>query len=212
MPADSVDSEANAPLSHTTNAEVLRRVLAPTVSASAPSAAQDDDDEGGGVFFLRSFTDDQKRELLERAYTVLYTPSNEHFGIVPVESMAIEVPVVAVASGGPCESIDDGETGLLCSPDAVSFRKAMERLIYQPDETLQMGIKGRERVQRLFSRSAFEKRLDALCCRLVYADAGSNPALTGLHLRLWVYLASTLAHTIVLPLSVLLAMRYAGAR
>ena len=33
---------------------------------------------------------------------------NEHFGIVPLESMYVGTPVIAVASGGPLETIVPG--------------------------------------------------------------------------------------------------------
>lgn len=42
---------------------------------------------------------DERSALLVRASCVLYTPSNEHFGIVPVEAMCCGAPVVAVNSG-----------------------------------------------------------------------------------------------------------------
>lgn len=57
------------------------------------------------MIFLRSFDDAQRNFLLTRATAVLYTPENEHFGIVPVEAMFMRRPVVACASGGPLESI-----------------------------------------------------------------------------------------------------------
>jgi len=37
--------------------------------------------------------------LLSRATVVLYTPTNEHFGIVPVEGMGSGTPVIALKSG-----------------------------------------------------------------------------------------------------------------
>lgn len=37
------------------------------------------------VKYMRSFTDDEKTRLLASARAVLYTPANEHFGIVPIE-------------------------------------------------------------------------------------------------------------------------------
>ncbi|CAN0499507.1 unnamed protein product, partial [Scytosiphon promiscuus] len=40
-----------------------------------------------------------RSDLLGRASCVLYTPSHEHFGIVPVEAMCCGAPVVAVNSG-----------------------------------------------------------------------------------------------------------------
>jgi hypothetical protein len=39
------------------------------------------------ILFVRSFTDRQKLTLLTASTAVLYTPENEHFGIVPIEGM-----------------------------------------------------------------------------------------------------------------------------
>jgi alpha-1,3/alpha-1,6-mannosyltransferase len=68
---------------------------------------------GRHVSFVRSFTDEQKAVLLQKCSAVIYTPSNEHFGIVPLEAMAASRPVIAVNNGGPLESIVDGHTGFL---------------------------------------------------------------------------------------------------
>lgn len=52
-------------------------------------------------FFLFVCSQPEERStLLRQASCVLYTPSNEHFGIVPVEAMCSEAPVIAVNSGG----------------------------------------------------------------------------------------------------------------
>lgn len=74
--------------------------------------------ENNRVRFIRSFTDAEKRKLLEECSAVVYTPSHEHFGIVPIETMAAMRPVIAVNNGGPLESVADGETGFLCPPTA----------------------------------------------------------------------------------------------
>lgn len=37
------------------------------------------------VRFIRSFSDDEKAKLIEGCRAILYTPANEHFGIVPLE-------------------------------------------------------------------------------------------------------------------------------
>ena len=42
------------------------------------------------VHFLCSVSEELKHALLSRCIAVLYTPSNEHFGIVPVECMYME--------------------------------------------------------------------------------------------------------------------------
>lgn len=67
----------------------------PTMSGSAR----------GRVVFLKNITLMGKARLLATATAVMYTPPAEHFGIVPVEAMAVGAPVVAVAAAGPRESV-----------------------------------------------------------------------------------------------------------
>lgn len=56
--------------------------------------------------FLRSPNDKFKLFLLKRSNVLLYTPSNEHFGIVPIEAMYMGKPVIACNSGGPTETVN----------------------------------------------------------------------------------------------------------
>ena len=51
----------------------------------------------------------------------LYTPSGEHFGLVPSKPMHARVPVIAVKSGGPEETIIHGKTGYLLQPVPQAF-------------------------------------------------------------------------------------------
>lgn len=69
------------------------------------------------VIFLRSISNDQRILLLEHTKVLLYTPENEHFGIVPVEAMHMGAIVIACNSGGPLESVKHGDTGFLLSPN-----------------------------------------------------------------------------------------------
>ena len=68
--------------------------------------------------FMPSISSEKKEELLAQCLCVIYTPEDEHFGIVPLEAMAAGKPVLACNSGGPVESIVDGVTGILCAPVA----------------------------------------------------------------------------------------------
>ncbi|KAL3252861.1 hypothetical protein MRX96_054768 [Rhipicephalus microplus] len=53
------------------------------------------------VSFVRSPSEAAKLLLLHACRAVVYTPANEHFGIVPVEAMCMRRAVVACNSGGP---------------------------------------------------------------------------------------------------------------
>ena len=92
---------------------------------------------------------------------VLYTPSNEHFGIVPLEAMAAGRPVIACNSGGPRESVRHGETGYLCEAEPEDFAAAMLRLLADKAATARMGEAARLHACTNFSRSAFGASLDA---------------------------------------------------
>jgi alpha-1,3/alpha-1,6-mannosyltransferase len=123
------------------------------------------------IAFLPSFTDPQRAALLAACCAVLYTPQGEHFGIVPLEAMASERPVIACNSGGPLESVVDGKTGFLCRPRAEAFAIAMEQLLAKGvAETL--GKQARVHVSFRFSLEAFGERLNETIVTL----AGQNSA------------------------------------
>jgi glycosyltransferase involved in cell wall biosynthesis len=69
----------------------------------------------------------------------------ESFGVSALEASAMELPVVASATGGVPEVVVDGETGFLVPPgDVDALAAAVERLIEDPDRRWQMGRQGRE--------------------------------------------------------------------
>ena len=81
------------------------------------------------VVFLKSISNDERLLLLENTKVLLYTPENEHFGIVPVEAMHMGCIVIACNSGGPLESVSDGETGYLLSPIAQEWGEKIYTLL-----------------------------------------------------------------------------------
>ncbi|KAG8572238.1 hypothetical protein GDO81_011988 [Engystomops pustulosus] len=119
------------------------------------------------VLFLRSFSDQQKLNLLHNCTCILYTPSNEHFGIVPIEAMYMHCPVIAVNSGGPLESVADNITGFLCPPTHAAFADAMEKFIKDPTLRTTMGKLGHARVVEKFSSEAFANQLHHYVCKLL---------------------------------------------
>ncbi|KAK8647793.1 hypothetical protein V6N13_121520 [Hibiscus sabdariffa] len=93
----------------------------------------------GRVNFVASCSTAERNSLLSQCLCVLYTPTDEHFGIVPLEAMAANKPVIACNSGGPVETIKDGETGFLCDPNPKEFALAMAKLLQDPEMARQMG-------------------------------------------------------------------------
>lgn len=87
------------------------------------------------------------------ACDVLALPSTyEGFGIVQVEAMYLEKPVVATDRGGSVEVVEDGVTGLLVPfGDVEGLVAAIERLIDDPSLRRRMGAAGRARVLERFT-------------------------------------------------------------
>jgi glycosyltransferase involved in cell wall biosynthesis len=77
------------------------------------------------VEFLGWRGDDEIRDLYRGATAVLL-PGVEDFGMVPVEAQACGCPVVALATGGACETVKDGVTGVLVQDSSVDgFAEAL---------------------------------------------------------------------------------------
>ncbi|TDG53378.1 hypothetical protein AWZ03_000193 [Drosophila navojoa] len=119
------------------------------------------------VVLLRSPTDEEKCNLLYSAHCLLYTPENEHFGIVPLEGMYFCKPVVALNSGGPTETVVHSSTGFLCDNQDKSFGGAMHQLFKDEVLRLKMGELGHKRVQQKFSFGAFADRLNEIVQELL---------------------------------------------
>jgi glycosyltransferase involved in cell wall biosynthesis len=87
------------------------------------------------------------------AADVFAMPSiGEPFGLVYLEAMAMELPVVALESGGAPEVIVHGTTGLLSPPDDLErLAENLDTLLSDPDRRAQMARAGRRRVETHFT-------------------------------------------------------------
>jgi alpha-maltose-1-phosphate synthase len=105
----------------------------------------------------------------------------EPLGIVNLEAMACEAAVVATATGGIVEVVDDGATGLLVPFEpaeggieprdpgafAAAIAERVNLLIADPSRAAAMGRAGRERAVREFAWPEIARRTSALYRRLV---------------------------------------------
>ncbi|KAJ2922526.1 hypothetical protein H1R20_g14557, partial [Candolleomyces eurysporus] len=128
------------------------------------------------VLILLNFTTAQRTALLRSPSTLalLYTPENEHFGIVPIEAMACGVPVLACDSGGPLESIlslppseksssanSQARTGWLRKPDPGIWAEALEEILaLTSEERKAISETAKDRATKLFGMEAMAKGLE----------------------------------------------------
>ncbi len=98
------------------------------------------------VEWMGEVTRDCVPSLINRA-TLLLVPSYfEAFGLVALEAMQMERPVISSRIGGLTEIVSHCETGLLVPPkDPVALCQAVLELLNQPEQAKRMGIEGRKR-------------------------------------------------------------------
>jgi len=104
-------------------------------------------------------------QLLSHAATFVCPSIYEPLGIVNLEAMACESPVVASAVGGIPEVVVDEVTGLLVpyaenSPEGFErhFAEAVNQVVSAPDRAKAMGLAGRERAVTEFGWDTIAER------------------------------------------------------
>jgi len=100
----------------------------------------------------------------------------EPFGLINLEAMACQTPVVASAVGGILEVVEDGKTGLLvppANPDALAA--ALRRVLDDRELAHSMGRAGRRRVEEKFSWASVAERTEGVYAEAI-ADFGHSSA------------------------------------
>ncbi|KJU86869.1 glycosyl transferase, group 1 [Candidatus Magnetobacterium bavaricum] len=91
-------------------------------------------------------------KLLKTIDVVIVPSIQESFPRVPLEAMAMKVPVIATNVGGLSESIDNGNTGIIIPPaNSNAIIKAIKYLMVNSEIRKQMGEAGRKRVETCFT-------------------------------------------------------------
>ena len=103
--------------------------------------------------------EDQYIELYTHARVFACPSVYEPFGIINLEAMACETPVVASAVGGIKEVVIPGETGYLVPPaDPQALAESINNVLRDKRKARAMGLAGRQRVEEHFAWSSIAKR------------------------------------------------------
>lgn len=99
--------------------------------------------------------------LYEQADVVIYpTIADEPYGLVPLEGMSAGRPVIASRCGGIVETVVDGVTGFLVTPDNPSeLADRVASVLTDPQRARAMGTAGRHRVTTDFRLDTYVSRM-----------------------------------------------------
>lgn len=135
---------------------------------------------------VKNITDDiqflGKRDDMEQLLAVsdlLILPSElESFGLVALEAMASEVPVIATNSGGLPEVVEDGSDGFLFGVgDVAGMAEAAKSILSNSELRIRMGKSGREHAKRNFCHDRIVRQYVELYERTIaeVRDSTSSP-------------------------------------
>jgi len=95
---------------------------------------------------------DEIQDIVAMADVLLLPSEHESFGLIALEAMSSETPVVATTGGGLPEVIDHGRTGLLVDPHDVPAQvEAIRGLLDDPARAKAMGAAARQVAIEKFS-------------------------------------------------------------
>ena len=106
---------------------------------------------GDRVRWLGALSQERLPELYGAAAAVVVPSREEGLGLVAVEALLCETPVVAFRSGGLVDVVDDGISGRLVMPGAHdALAAAIGGILDDPPAAARMGRQGRERMLAAF--------------------------------------------------------------
>ena len=112
-----------------------------------------------------------------RAADLVVLPSiwQESYGLPVAEAMACGVPVLASASGGVPELIEDGATGrLFARLDTQALARALREMSADRSRLREMGLAARARAERLHTWARSAERLERLYMRALRAPSATG--------------------------------------
>lgn len=130
------------------------------------------------VTFTGVLSQEEVLSWFNRATLVIVPSLSESFGLVILEAMQLERPVIAFRIQGIPEVIAEGETGLLVDPeDPLALCCAIETLLLNPEKAIKMGIEGRKRALEKFTIQQNAARYEALYFELIQSSKLPGSAL-----------------------------------
>lgn len=117
--------------------------------------------------FLGGISYNEVRKYLNTWDIFVLASRWEAFGVVLIEAMAMEKPIVTTDAEAIPEIVDDGITGYICPID--DYKKIAEKIewfLKHKKQAIEFGRKGRKRVEQLFNIKLSVEKIEKLYYRL----------------------------------------------
>lgn len=122
------------------------------------------------------------RKLYNSVSATLFPSFFEPFGLVPLESMACETPVIGIAEGGIRETIINGVTGVLTTRDEEDFGLAISTLLNNPQELKAMGTRCSEYIIKNWDWDILIEEFEKLMIRATQRNSINRSKTPGIKL------------------------------
>ncbi len=108
------------------------------------------------------------RQVIAAADVIVCPSRFESLGMVHLETMAMARPIVSMNNGGPAETVVDGLTGCLVSPeDPAALAERVVALLRDPARRSQMGAAGRQHVLDHFTAQHYAEQFSEVVTQLI---------------------------------------------
>lgn len=120
------------------------------------------------VFSYGKKYNEEKLVFFNQADAFVFPTHDDTFALVVLEAMQAKLPVVSTFEGGIPDVVEDGKSAfLVAKKNEIELADRMETLLKNPSLAREMGSYGRERYDRFFTISNFERNMTAVLTRAV---------------------------------------------
>lgn len=112
------------------------------------------------ITFMGHVSNEEKKKLLSTSLAMVFPSTCEGFGLVTLEAFSFEKPVLVPNVRPLSDVVENNKTGYIVSAlDEKEWADAMEKIIKEPERAHQMGIAGKETLEKKYSLRIMESKI-----------------------------------------------------
>lgn len=113
------------------------------------------------IEFLGYISDEELIEYYAKSYAVIFIPYEEDYGLITIEAMMSEKPVITFTDcGGVTEFVEDGKSGFISDPTTGDLKKSIEKAATSKEQIIKMGRHAKLKVKNITWENSVKKLLN----------------------------------------------------